>query len=377
MTEKPLLALSMIVKNEADSIQNVLMSCYGVVDYAYILDTGSTDGTQSLALDTLNKLGIPGRIEQGVFDGFAATRNRALEKSEKEAQFSLILSGDEYLQDTATLRYALQNLPDRDVFSLITKLTFSGIVNTIPRIIRSGQGIRYVGRIHEELVGYKSAAHIPTMVIHDDRYMSDPEKKKNRYLRDKSMILEAIEKGERVPIMLEYLFNTMYLLGEYQEIVDFSKKYRKQLIPKSHRPVMQSKLKLGLDAREDFDIAIQDLSIAKHVMYDFALHLHREGKHGEAIQYALFCSDPSIPNSVQAGWTELAMITWKPHWLVSSIAAALGEKELALKAGACAVLESNEDPRIVSLVEKLVDREALQAILHQVKNSDLPESKPS
>ena len=45
-TKRPLLALTMIVKDEASSIEKVLRNAFQFVDRWIILDTGSTDGTQ-------------------------------------------------------------------------------------------------------------------------------------------------------------------------------------------------------------------------------------------------------------------------------------------------------------------------------------------
>lgn len=51
LLSRPLLSLTMIVKNEASSIERVLRNALPFMDQWMILDTGSTDGTQvSLAM---------------------------------------------------------------------------------------------------------------------------------------------------------------------------------------------------------------------------------------------------------------------------------------------------------------------------------------
>ena len=65
---RPLLALVMIVKDEAHTLGNTLLPLLPVIDAWYILDTGSTDGTQGIIRDTLrpvmpgNLLGIPAAV---------------------------------------------------------------------------------------------------------------------------------------------------------------------------------------------------------------------------------------------------------------------------------------------------------------------------
>lgn len=55
--ERPLLALVMIVKDEAHTLPNTLISIKPYLDYYYILDTGSKDGTQDAIRRTLGPKG--------------------------------------------------------------------------------------------------------------------------------------------------------------------------------------------------------------------------------------------------------------------------------------------------------------------------------
>lgn len=59
-TTHPLLALVMIVKDEAHTLPNTLLPLKPYLDAYYVLDTGSTDGTQDVLRKTLDN--IPGKI---------------------------------------------------------------------------------------------------------------------------------------------------------------------------------------------------------------------------------------------------------------------------------------------------------------------------
>jgi glycosyltransferase involved in cell wall biosynthesis len=59
-SNRPLLALVMIVKDEAHTIAQTLMSIKALVDRYYILDTGSTDGTPQVIEQVMD--GVPGKV---------------------------------------------------------------------------------------------------------------------------------------------------------------------------------------------------------------------------------------------------------------------------------------------------------------------------
>lgn len=87
----------MIVKNEAASITKTIESVHGVVDRYCILDTGSEDNTVALIKSAFGS--TPGHVFTEPFVDFATTRNRVLQLAGKECQYTLMLSGDEYLRN--------------------------------------------------------------------------------------------------------------------------------------------------------------------------------------------------------------------------------------------------------------------------------------
>ena len=79
----------MIVKNEAASIAKTIESVRGVVDRYCI--------TVALIKSAFGS--TPGHVYTEPFVDFATTRNRVLQLAEKECQYTLMLSGDEYLRN--------------------------------------------------------------------------------------------------------------------------------------------------------------------------------------------------------------------------------------------------------------------------------------
>ena len=53
--KKPTICLTMIVKNEAETIKRCIDSVKDHIDYLVICDTGSTDGTQDLIKEIMDE----------------------------------------------------------------------------------------------------------------------------------------------------------------------------------------------------------------------------------------------------------------------------------------------------------------------------------
>ncbi len=86
----------MIVKNETPVIRRCLKSVYPWIDHWVIVDTGSTDGTQSVVVDSM--AGIPGSLHERPWRDFAHNRNEALKLARPHADYVLFIDADEQLQ---------------------------------------------------------------------------------------------------------------------------------------------------------------------------------------------------------------------------------------------------------------------------------------
>lgn len=96
------IALVMIVKDDADTIQQTLESAAPVCDRYVIVDTGSTDGTIEIARGWLET--HPGDLQHRRWHGFAYNRTEALELGRASgADYLLMLDADHTLAITGTL----------------------------------------------------------------------------------------------------------------------------------------------------------------------------------------------------------------------------------------------------------------------------------
>ncbi len=153
------ISLCMIVRNEEDHIRRCLESAGRLVDEIVIVDTGSADGTKRIA----------GEFGAHLYDfewtnDYAQARNFSLEKA--SCDWILWLDADEELQihDFPALQSCLQN--KQDDFLAVRMLHFYGQhpaderrshVCSAFRLFRNRAGIRFMGKIHEQLTAGATA----------------------------------------------------------------------------------------------------------------------------------------------------------------------------------------------------------------------------
>jgi glycosyltransferase involved in cell wall biosynthesis len=92
------ICLNMIVKNEAKAIEACLASVKNRIDYWVIVDTGSTDGTQSIIQKFFRD--IPGELYERPWVDFAFNRNGALQLAKNKGDYLLFIDADERLEFT-------------------------------------------------------------------------------------------------------------------------------------------------------------------------------------------------------------------------------------------------------------------------------------
>jgi tetratricopeptide (TPR) repeat protein len=94
VSDRPLVSLTMIVKNEAANLARVLESARDIADEVVVVDTGSTDRTVEIALAHGARVAHFAWI-----DDFSAARNFAIEQA--TGDWILILDGDDVALETA------------------------------------------------------------------------------------------------------------------------------------------------------------------------------------------------------------------------------------------------------------------------------------
>jgi len=138
----------MIVRDEEQLLPGCLESVRGVVDEIVVVDTGSSDATPEIV-----------RAHQGLLlrhawgDDFSAARNLSLDAA--TGDWILWMDADERLrpEEHGRLRRLIERNASEDAFSVpIRSETPAGTqVTRAHRLFRNRKGIRFSGRIHEQV----------------------------------------------------------------------------------------------------------------------------------------------------------------------------------------------------------------------------------
>ncbi len=151
-TPRPLLAATLIVRDEAAALPRCLAALAGVVDEICVHDTGSLDDTVRLAREA------GARVVQGYWNGnFSRARNEALAMT--RATWALVVDADETLQaDAATLRAYLAGQGGDPPASALDAITVQ-VVNTSADGTRADSAFGSVRIFRRSAVHYEGAVH--------------------------------------------------------------------------------------------------------------------------------------------------------------------------------------------------------------------------
>jgi glycosyltransferase involved in cell wall biosynthesis len=183
------IALVMIVRDEARSLERCLVSALPWVDEIAVMDTGSGDGTIEIA----RRLGARiGHFEW--VDDFAAARNAALALS--DAPWRLVLDADEWISHGGDSLAALREDEPAFVGQISVASQFDaadGSVGDAPSWLARvlPRGVRYGGRVHEQPESSLPRRRLPLLVGHDGYRDAQMARKLGRNERLLTLALQA------------------------------------------------------------------------------------------------------------------------------------------------------------------------------------------
>jgi glycosyltransferase involved in cell wall biosynthesis len=142
------LGLSMIVKNESKVILRCLESVRPIVDYVLVEDTGSTDGTQQIIREWLDRVGLPGEVYDEPWRDFAYNRSHALARlrEKKHVDYALIIDADDVLEVPPVFK-----MPHLKADSCLLEIRYAQMRYWRAHLVRNALPWRYEGVLHEFL----------------------------------------------------------------------------------------------------------------------------------------------------------------------------------------------------------------------------------
>ncbi|MBM2815616.1 MAG: hypothetical protein HW421_2378 [Ignavibacteria bacterium] len=201
-SERPLLSLCMIVKNEEKQLPDCLESVRGVADEIIIVDTGSTDSTKQIAQRYGAKI-----FNFPWIDDFAAARNESIRHATGE--WLLYLDADERLsiQSREKLRNLLLNA-GKDIGGYICTIESPHLQldgssemhrGGYPRIFRNYgyPNIIFKGRVHEQITpsifALGKLIDLSDIVISHLGYNVNRETMESKIKRNYSMLIRHVQ----------------------------------------------------------------------------------------------------------------------------------------------------------------------------------------
>lgn len=202
------ICLNMIVKNEASVIRRCLETVKPFIDSWVVVDTGSTDGTQSIIQDYLNDL--PGTLHEQPWQNFADNRSGALRLARGNSDYILIIDADDTLE-----------VISGSVIQALTADSYTIDIQDPPTLYRRTQLVRgslpwrYDGVLHEYLTCDEAgpAEHLAGVIMHrhhDGARRKDPQ----TYRRDVEVLKTALATETRPFLRARYTF---YLAQSYRD----------------------------------------------------------------------------------------------------------------------------------------------------------------
>jgi len=187
----------MIVKNEEKFIRQCLESALEIADEAFVVDTGSTDGTLEILKNSFdNRIHL---IEADWEENFSKARNLSIEQA--SGDWILVLDGDEIITgDKLKLVDTLRKGSASSYFiTIYNKLKDNEYYESavMPRLFLNDKP-EYRGRIHEQIFlnGQRyEAEHLPKSIctIEHFGYLEDIFEEKSKGQRNLTIIKKELE----------------------------------------------------------------------------------------------------------------------------------------------------------------------------------------
>ncbi len=331
----------LIVKDEEENLPSCLQSLKGAVDEVIVVDTGSTDRTPSLAQACGAKVAY---FEW--CDDFSSARNFAL--SLTDADWVLWIDADERLDPSSI--GAIKSAIIRPHFGgytipVVNYLSPEGeldqLVHYPIRLFRNVPGIRFEGRVHEQIGESIHRAGLPIArlekaLIHHFGYRPEAMTAKDKHQRNIDLLKKTLSENPEDGFQWFNLANSYYNAGEWEPVIECCQKAEPSLKP-------------GLPhAQLGFQIWAFALYHLGH--YDEGLKVcqkaEKAGIQGPLIEYAKACLlhalkrfPEALSCAQKAGQLplkgdeagDITISTYKALYLQAEILAEMGKKDEAVK----------------------------------------------
>lgn len=216
MIQEKTVCLNMIVRNEAAVIGRCLASVLPVIDCWVICDTGSTDDTPAIIIETLAS--VPGELHQHTWVNFGVNRTMAMKIAEKKADYVLLIDADMVLNVHRAFKQSLT--------ATAYLVRYNGALDYWQTmLVASGGNWEYVGPTHEYIYSPLSrrAEKLDAISL---THFADGGERSEKFVRDIILLEKALIDDPANTRYMFYLAQSYANLGDYAQAVNW---YRKRI----------------------------------------------------------------------------------------------------------------------------------------------------
>lgn len=223
MPDRPEVAVCIIAKNEAGRLARAIESVKKVAAQVIVVDTGSTDQTVELA----RSLGAE-VVEYAWNDDFADARNRSL--AEARCDWILCLDADECLapQSESALFKAVSGEAGAYMVRIESRVDSTAgktFVNFFPRLFKNLKGVRFEGKVHEQVTPSLErlgiSIEVSDIVIEHTGYALSDSDLKAKARRNADLLLKELEERGDHALTLFHLGEASSMLECFEEAVGY------------------------------------------------------------------------------------------------------------------------------------------------------------
>lgn len=224
---KKTICLNMIVKNESHIVTRSLASVKDLIDYWVIVDTGSTDGTQTVIKEFLKE--IPGELHERPWVDFGYNRQEAKQLATGKADYLLFIDADDRL--VFSENFSLPHPLDKDIYSIVQRESYQDTFreHKIVFLLRNSDEFEWRGVLHESVNSKTGFASIELITGVFNEYINDGSRSKDpdKIKKDIQILKKGIRNEPENPRYPFYLARTFWSVKDYKQALSYFKKRSK------------------------------------------------------------------------------------------------------------------------------------------------------
>lgn len=330
----------LITKDEATNIEECIRSVRPIADEVVVVDTGSSDATKEIA----SALGAKVFTTEWT-DDFSAARNESIKHATSD--WLLWIDADERLRpDCIGNLLAAVARPHFGGYtvSILNYLHDSDtsqdqVVHQACRLFRNLPGIRFEGRVHEQVTPSITGLGLPiasldSIAIEHFGYRACEMEQKGKHERNIELLREELRHNPDDAFHWFNLGNSLTLAGEHEEAIRCLSKATEKLTPNSShgqlayqlRAFAHIHLEQNLDALQVCEAAEQNGFGGVLITYAKAFANKELGNLRDALSLAKSCHTQTLGEN-QAG--DRTISTYKAKFLEAQILSELEDRQSA------------------------------------------------